>query len=295
VSVASMTGFARAGGQMDDVSWQWEVKSVNARGLDIRIRLAPGAEALEVPVRNAVGEAFSRGSFNINLTVTRVAASTRFSLNHELLDQLLSVVKEVEGRVKGGMVQIDGLLRVRGILEAVEDVETDEDKAKREAAMAASFTEALTAIKAARKSEGERLATVLQSQVDQIAELAQRSTKVASAQPAAIRDRLKAQMADLLAGSTNLSEERLAQEAAMLAGKADVREEIDRLNAHVSQARELIGGGGAVGRRLDFLSQEFNREANTLCSKAGDIELTRIGLDLKAVIEQFREQVQNVE
>lgn len=295
MSVASMTGFARAGGQMDDVSWQWEVKSVNARGLDIRIRLAPGAEALEVPVRNAVGEAFSRGSFNINLTVTRVAASTRFSLNHELLDQLLSVVKEVEGRVKGGMVQIDGLLRVRGILEAVEDVETDEDKAKREAAMATSFTEALTAIKAARKSEGERLATVLQSQVDQIAELAQRSTKVASAQPAAIRDRLKAQMADLLAGSTNLSEERLAQEAAMLAGKADVREEIDRLNAHVSQARELIGGGGAVGRRLDFLSQEFNREANTLCSKAGDIELTRIGLDLKAVIEQFREQVQNVE
>jgi uncharacterized protein (TIGR00255 family) len=295
VSVASMTGFARAGGQMDDVSWQWEVKSVNARGLDIRIRLAPGAEALEVPVRNAVGEAFSRGSFNINLTVTHVAASTRFSLNHELLDQLLGVVKEVEGRVKGGMVQIDGLLRVRGILEAVEDVESDEHKAKREVAMATSFTEALTAIAAARKSEGERLATVLQSQVNQIAELAKRSTLVASAQPAAIRDRLKAQMADLLAGSTNLSEERLAQEAAMLAGKADVREEIDRLNAHVAQARELIGGGGAVGRRLDFLSQEFNREANTLCSKAGDIELTRIGLDLKAVIEQFREQVQNVE
>jgi uncharacterized protein (TIGR00255 family) len=290
-----MTGFARAGGQMDDVSWQWEVKSVNARGLDIRIRLAPGAEALEVPVRNAVGEAFSRGSFNINLTVTHVAASTRFSLNHELLDQLLGVVKEVEGRVKGGMVQIDGLLRVRGILEAVEDVESDEHKAKREVAMATSFTEALTAIAAARKSEGERLATVLQSQVNQIAELAKRSTLVASAQPAAIRDRLKAQMADLLAGSTNLSEERLAQEAAMLAGKADVREEIDRLNAHVAQARELIGGGGAVGRRLDFLSQEFNREANTLCSKAGDIELTRIGLDLKAVIEQFREQVQNVE
>jgi len=295
VSVASMTGFARAGGQMDDVSWQWEVKSVNARGLDIRIRLAPGAEALEVPVRNAIGEVFSRGSFNINLTVTRVAPSTRFSLNHDLLDQLLGVVKEVEGRVKGGTVQIDGLLRVRGILEAVEDVESDEHKAKREAAMAASFTEALSAIAAARKSEGERLATVLQSQVNQIAELAKRSTMVAGAQPGAIRDRLKAQMADLLAGNANLSEERLAQEAAMLAGKADVREEIDRLNAHVAQARELIAGGGAVGRRLDFLSQEFNREANTLCSKAGDIELTRIGLDLKVVIEQFREQVQNVE
>jgi uncharacterized protein (TIGR00255 family) len=290
-----MTGFARAGGQMDDVSWQWEVKSVNARGLDIRIRLAPGAEALEVPVRNAIGEAFSRGSFNINLTVTRVGASTRFSLNHELLDQLLGVVKEVEGRVKGGTVQIDGLLRVRGILDAVEEVESEEHKAKREAAMTASFTEALAAIGVARESEGERLATVLQGQVNQIAELAKRATTVAAAQPAAIRDRLKAQMADLLAGSTNLSEERLAQEAAMLAGKADVREEIDRLNAHVSQARELIGGGGAVGRRLDFLSQEFNREANTLCSKAGDIELTRLGLDLKAVIEQFREQVQNVE
>ncbi len=280
---------------MDDVSWQWEVKSVNARGLDIRIRLAPGAEALEVPVRNAVGETFSRGSFNINLTVTRLAAATRFSLNHELLDQLLGLVRDIEGRVKGGTVQIDGLLRVRGILEAVEDVESDEHKARREAAMAASFGEALTAIAAARKSEGERLATVLQGQVDRIAALAKRSTMIAAAQPAALRDRLKAQMADLLAGSANLSEERLAQEAAVLAGKADVREEIDRLNAHVAQARELIGGGGAVGRRLDFLSQEFNREANTLCSKAGDIELTRLGLDLKAVIEQFREQVQNVE
>lgn len=290
-----MTGFARAGGQMDDVTWQWEVKSVNARGLDIRIRLAPGLEALEVPVRAAVGERFSRGSFNINLSVVRQTPINRFNLNHELLDQLLAVVKEVKGRIEGASVQVDGLLRVRGILEAVEEVESDEHKAKREAAMSASFTEALNAVAAARKAEGDRLAAVLQGHVAQIATLSQQATTVAAAQPAAIRDRFQAQMAELLAGSSNLSEERLAQEAAVLAGKADVREEIDRLTAHVAQARDLIKGGGAVGRRLDFLSQEFNREANTLCSKAADIELTRVGLDLKAVIEQFREQVQNVE
>jgi uncharacterized protein (TIGR00255 family) len=290
-----MTGFARSGGQMDDVTWQWEVKSVNARGLDIRIRLAPGLEALEVPVRATVGERFSRGSFNINLTVTRQAAITRFTLNHDLLDQLLAVVRDVEGQVKGASVQVDGLLRVRGILEAVEEVESDEHKAKREAAMTTSFTEALNAVAAARRDEGERLTAVLQGHVAQIAALAKQASSVAASQPGAIRDRLKAQMADLLAGAANLSEERLAQEAAILAGKADVREEIDRLNAHVAQARDLIGDGRAVGRRLDFLSQEFNREANTLCSKAADIELTRVGLDLKAVIEQFREQVQNVE
>jgi uncharacterized protein (TIGR00255 family) len=290
-----MTGFARAGGQTDTVSWQWEVKSVNARGLDIRIRLAPGSEALEVPVRAAVGDKFSRGSFNINLAVTRVAPTSGFSLNRELLDQLLGVVADVQRKVKGGTVQIDGLLRVHGILETVEEIESEADKAQREAAMTKSFGEALAAVAAARREEGERLAAVLRGQIDRISTLAEQATGVAAAQPTAIRDRLKAQMAELLAGSANLSEERIAQEAAVLAGKADVREEIDRLNAHVAQARELIAGGGAVGRRLDFLSQEFNREANTLCSKAGDIELTRIGLDLKAVIEQFREQVQNVE
>ena len=290
-----MTGFARAGGQIDDVIWQWEVKSVNGRGLDIRIRLAPGLESLEVPVRAALGERFSRGSFNINLTVTRQAPVTRFTLNHALLDQLLTVVKDVQGRVKGAAVQVDGLLRVRGILESVEELESDADKAKRETGMSASFTEALNAVAAARQAEGERLATVLKGQVGQIAELAKRAAALGAAQPAAIRDRLKAQMAELLAGSSNLSEDRLAQEAALLAGKADVREEIDRLNAHVAQAGDLLNAGGAVGRRLDFLSQEFNREANTLCSKAGDIELTRVGLELKAVIEQFREQVQNVE
>ena len=280
---------------MDTVSWQWEVKSVNARGLDVRIRLAPGSEALELPVRNAVGERFSRGSFNINLSLNRVTPVSRFVLNREALDQLLSVVRDVHSRVPGGSVQIDGLLRVRGILDAVEEIETDEAKAAREAAMNASFAEALSAVGAARAAEGERLAAVLQGHVTQIAQLAQQAAGLAAAQPAAIRDRLRAQMADLLAGSATLSDERLAQEAAVLAGKADVREEIDRLNAHVSQARELLGRGGAVGRRLDFLSQEFNREANTLCSKAGDIELTRVGLELKAVIEQFREQVQNVE
>ncbi|HEY4136714.1 MAG TPA: YicC/YloC family endoribonuclease [Alphaproteobacteria bacterium] len=290
-----MTGFARAAGQIDEIGWQWEVKSVNGRGLDLRIRLAPGSEGLEVATRAALAEKFSRGSFSVNLTVTRAGGSGRFLLNRDLLDQLLDVMGEVKARVPDAQApQIDGLLRVKGVLEEVEALDSDETKAKREKAMMKSLGEALVAVAAARQAEGAKLAAVLSGHVDKIATLAAQATGLAGAQPSAIRDRLQAKLKDLLGGS-GLSEERLAQEAALLAAKADVREEIDRLNAHVSQARELMAAGEPVGRRLDFLSQEFNREANTLCSKAEDLELTRVGLELKATIEQFREQVQNVE
>jgi len=291
-----MTGFARAGGQTDEVGWQWEVKSVNGRGLDIRVRLAPGYEGLEVPVRAAIAERFSRGSFNVALTVTRAGGGTRYVLNRDLLEQLLGVVQEVKGRMADATpAQIDGLLRVKGVLEEIEEPENEQHKTRRESAMLKSLDVALAAIAKARGSEGSKLAAVLEGHVTRIAELTGKAAGLAGAQPAAIRARLQAKLGELLSGQPGLPEERLAQEAALLAAKADVREELDRLTAHVTQARELMSAGGPVGRRLDFLSQEFNREANTLCSKAEDLELTRVGLELKATIEQFREQVQNVE
>jgi uncharacterized protein (TIGR00255 family) len=290
-----MTGFARAAGQMDDIGWQWEIKSVNGRGLDLRIRLAPGSESLEVATRAALAEKFSRGSFSVNLTVTRSGSAGRFVLNRELLDQLVSVMAEVKARVPDAAPpQIDGLLRVKGVLEEVEANDSEEAKAARDKAMLKSLAEALAAIAAARAAEGAKLAAVLEAHVGKIATLAAQAAGIAGAQPNAIRDRLQAKLKDLLGGGS-IAEDRLIQEAALLAAKADVREELDRLNAHVAQARELMAAKEPVGRRLDFLSQEFNREANTLCSKAEDLELTRVGLELKATIEQFREQVQNVE
>ncbi len=290
-----MTGFARAAGQMDDIGWQWEVKSVNGRGLDLRIRLAPGTESLEVATRAALAEKFSRGSFSVNLAVTRSASAGRFLLNRDLLDQLVGVMADVKARIPDAAApQIDGLLRVKGVLEEVEPAESEEAKAARDKAMLKSLAEALTAVAAARAAEGDKLAGVLEGHIAKIAALATQAAGIAGAQPAAIKARLAAKLKDLLGGA-GLSEDRLIQEVALLAAKADVREELDRLTAHVSQARELLAAKEPVGRRLDFLSQEFNREANTLCSKAEDLELTRVGLELKATIEQFREQVQNVE
>jgi uncharacterized protein (TIGR00255 family) len=290
-----MTGFARAAGQMDDIGWQWEVKSVNGRGLDLRIRLAPGAEGLEVATRAALAEKFSRGSFSVNLAVTRAASAGRFLLNRDLLDQLVSVMADVKARIPDAAApQIDGLLRVKGVLEEIEPAESDEARAARDKAMLKSLAEALIAVTAARAAEGDKLAGVLEGHVAKIAALAQQAAAIAGAQPEAIKARLVAKLTDLLGGS-GIAEDRLIQEAALLAAKADVREELDRLTAHVAQARELLAAKEPVGRRLDFLSQEFNREANTLCSKAEDLELTRVGLELKATIEQFREQVQNVE
>ena len=280
---------------MDDIGWQWEVKSVNGRGLDLRIRLAPGAESLEVATRAALAEKFSRGSFSVNLSTTRAASAGRFLLNRDLLDQLVGVMADVKARIPDAAApQIDGLLRVKGVLEEVEPADSEEAKAARDKAMLKSLAEALAAVAKARAEEGAKLAAVLEGHVAKIATLAAQAASVAGAQPAAIKARLVAKLKDLLGGA-GLAEDRLIQEAALLAAKADVREELDRLQAHVAQARELLAAKEPVGRRLDFLSQEFNREANTLCSKAEDLELTRIGLELKATIEQFREQVQNVE
>ncbi len=290
-----MTGFARAEGHEGDFLWRWEVKSVNARGLDIRCRVPHGFEALELVARTAVAEHFQRGSFNVVLVVVKPPGEVKLVLNRDMLDQVLNIAKEIEAETNAAPPRLDGLLGIRGVVDAVEQVEDEEDRGRREGLITATLDEALGAIEAMRRDEGGRLAITLEGHLARIDELCAKSETLAAAQPGDIKARLKERITALIEAEPALAEERLAQESLLLASKADVREEIDRLKSHIIAARDLIGQGGAVGRRLDFLAQEFNREANTLCSKSADKDLTMTGLDLKATIEQFREQIQNIE
>ena len=290
-----MTGFARAGGGAGARAWSWEARSVNGRGLDVRLRLPSGHDAIEPPARAAVAERFQRGSLSISLNLVEAPEGGAWRVNEAALDHAVEAARRLKARLPEAVLSVDGLLALRGVLETGEATESEEERAAREAAMLTSLAQALDALRKARREEGLRLQALLEERLVEIARLAADARLAAAAQPAALRARLKDQVEALLAASPGLSEERLAQEAALLAAKADIREELDRLDAHVAAARDLLKAGGAVGRRLDFLSQEFNREANTLCSKSSDVALTRIGLDIKAAIEQLREQAANVE
>ena len=290
-----MTGFARMEGDQDGYGWSWEVRSVNARNLDVRLRLPPGFDRLEAALRKAVADRLKRGSVNATLTVARPEQPPQIRVNREVLDQVLALAEELATRIEAAPPRIDGLLAVRGVLETTEEEETEDQRARVDKAVVAGFDAALKALAAARAEEGGRLAVVVAGHLDRIAELADAARASAEAQPKAVEARLRDAVGALFEDEKRLSEERVAQEVALLAAKSDVREEIDRLVAHVASAREMMGSDDAVGRRLDFLCQEFNREANTLCSKASALELTRIGLELKASVEQLREQIQNIE
>lgn len=297
-TIASMTGFARSGGQRPDLglSWTWEARSVNGKGLDVRVRWPNGFDALEAPAKELVGRRLTRGSVTLSLQTRSDAGSgtAQVRINQALLAQLMDLARDLPLHVQPPT--FDGLLQVRGVLETLEGEEPDEETRKAlEAEMLASLAEALTGLEAARSEEGVRLNAILRSHLATIADLVVKAGQTASARPDAMQDRLRAALAQLLEAKVPVSEDRLAQELALIATRQDVREELDRLTAHVAQATELLDVAGPVGRRLDFLCQEFNREANTLCSKAQDTALTRIGLDLKTVIDQLREQVQNVE
>lgn len=294
-TLASMTGYARAAGARPGVGFTVELKSVNGRGLDLRMRLASGFDALESEIRRLIGKSITRGSLTVSLNVDREGEGGRVVVNHQALEAVLEGFKWLESRVDAEKPRLDGILALRGVLEQHETaLSTDEEEALN-AAILAAVADAVTGLAAARLEEGARISAILSERIDEIAAL----TKAAEIHPGRSRDailaRLRQQVADLSEASPTLSDERLAQEAMLLATKADIREELDRLGAHIAAARQLIAGGGPVGRKLDFLSQEFNREANTLCSKSNDVALTAIGLDLKAVIDQLREQVQNVE
>ena len=288
-----MTGFARTQGEAPGISWVWEVKSVNGRALDLRLRLAPGFDALEPELRAAVTQRFRRGNFSASLSIARIAAPV-LRINREALAQLVALINELTGEVEAAPPRLDGLLALRGVVETVED----EDEAvleERRAGVLAGWNAALDRLAVARAEEGSRIAVLLRQQLDETATLATAAEARAAAQPAALGERLRTVLAGLADLAPSVAEERVAQEVAVLVARSDIREELERLRAHLDQAGELLRQGEAVGRRLDFLCQELNREANTLCSKSADIELTRIGLSLKAVIEQFREQVQNIE
>ncbi len=296
MTISSMTGFARAEGQNGDGSWTWEVKSVNSKGLDLRVRIPGGFERLEPPVRDRAQSRFRRGNVTLVLSITGNKGKGGYRINQAVLAELLAVLPEIRKQIPDAETpSIDGLLGLRGVIEPVEEDLTDEAQHALDEAILASLDTALVSLAAMRDGEGERLAPALKKLLDDIGRLSNEADSLAAAQPEAIHARLKNQVQALLDDGQTLSEDRLAQEIALLASKADLREELDRLKAHNEAARSLVAGDGAVGRKLDFLCQEFNREANTLCSKSQDVELTRIGLDLKAAIEQFREQVQNIE
>lgn len=293
--IASMTGYARARGEAEAVRFQVEIKSVNARGLDIRSRIAPGYEALEGEIRRRLGAALSRGSITLTLNVEGEGEGGRITVNRQALDAVLAAMAELQGRVAAEPPRLDGILALKGVLEQHESSLSPEAEQAVGRAILAAADAAIADLLVARREEGARLADILGERIEEIAAL----RKAAEIHPGRSRDaileRLRGQLADLAAFATGFSEDRLAQEALLLATKADIREELDRLGAHIAAARQLLASGGPVGRKLDFLSQEFNREANTLCSKSNAVELTAIGLDLKAVIDQFREQVQNIE
>jgi uncharacterized protein (TIGR00255 family) len=290
-----MTGFARAEGADGDFHWTWEIRSVNGRNLDIRCRLPPGMDSLDPAVRAAVPERCRRGNVSVLLSVTRGAAPPRIRVNREVLDQLAAVIEELRARMPAASPNPEALLAVRGVVDVIEEEEAEDLRERRMALLTESLGRALDSLRAMRMEEGDRLVALIGRQLDDIDGLRRAAGACAALQPDALRARLRQQLHTLLEGVASLGEERLAQEAALLVARGDVREELDRLGAHVEAGRALLANGGAVGRKLDFLCQEFNREANTLCSKSTDVELTRIGLDLKAAIEQMREQVQNIE
>src|SRR3984893_1827560 len=260
VGVSSMTGFAHAEGEADGISWIWEVKSVNGRALELRLRLPAGFEPIEPQLRAALAQRCRRGNISANLAVTRLTPPA-IRINRAMLGQIVALLRELSGEIDAAPPRLDGLVGMRGVIETVEDDPDDIVEARRAAVLAGWWV------------PFRRLA----------------------AGRAAIRPRLEALLAELSGLAPAMREERVAQELAMLVSRADVREELDRLRAHIAQVGDLFEAGEAIGRQLEFLCQELNREADTLCSKSADIELTRIGLSLKAAMEQFREQVQKLE
>ena len=292
----SMTGYARLSGEDEGLGWIWEAKSVNGRGLELRTRLPNFFDFLDLPVREAAQKRFKRGNITLSLTITHRTRTAPLAVNEALLDQLIALTRRWRDKAPDlAPPSLDGLLALRGVMENPEGAELEAENAALGAALLRGCDQVLGQLAAMRADEGAKLGVVLSGLLDEIAALVADALSSAALDPAQLKTRLKTQLAALLDSGLTLSEERLAQEVALLISKADVREELDRLSAHLTAARKMLGSDEPVGRKLDFLCQEFNREANTLCSKANDIGLTRIGLALKAAIEQFREQVQNIE
>ena len=295
MALSSMTGFARSHGASGPYAFEWELKSVNAKGFDLRMRLPPGWDDLEALTKKRASQVLSRGTVYANLNVKRTTAASTIRVNEEVLASIVKVAGTLAGKLDAVAPSIDGLLGIKGVIEVVEPESSEaEDMDAKEAATAA-FEQALTDLVEMRRREGLSLGQILSQRMDEIEQLAKKAEAAPARKPEAIKARLAEQIAVLLESSDRFDPDRLNQEALLMATRADIREELDRIASHIAQAREMIARGGPVGRRLDFLAQEFNREVNTCCSKSNDVELTNIGLEMKNVVEQFREQVQNLE
>jgi len=295
MSLVSMTGFADAHGAHGAFRWRWEVKSVNGRGFDLRLRTPPGFDSIEPAARMLANERFRRGNVQATLTLEPQEGARGLKVDPEALASAIRIARQIADEVGLQPARVDGLLALKGVIVQDELAAADSvERAARDAALLESLAAAFDALRRSRRTEGVKLAIHLTGMVDDIVRLTAEAVQLASVQPAAIRERLSVQMKELLE-APQISPDRIAQEVALLAARADVREELDRLRAHSQEARQLLHSGEAIGRKLDFLAQEFNREANTLCSKSADIALTRVGLALKHTIDQFREQAQNVE
>lgn len=295
MALSSMTGFSRSEGVAEASVWAWEVKSVNSKGLDIKLRLPASLDAVEPLIRQKIAAAVTRGSIFASLTLKREVAVSEVRINETVLAQVAEAARLIAERIDARAPAIDGLLAIKGVIDVVEPEETEEARAAVQASVLAGLDKALSDLVVMRKAEGAALGAILAERLDEIAALKREAEDNPARRPEAIKAKLGESIRVLLESGKAFDPDRLHQEALLLASKADIREELDRLDAHVAAARKLLGEGGPVGRKLDFLAQEFNRETNTLCSKANDISLTSTGLALKAVVEQFREQVQNLE
>ncbi|MEP3197140.1 MAG: YicC/YloC family endoribonuclease [Lentilitoribacter sp.] len=294
MAVCSMTGYASSDGVCSNVAWMWELRAVNGKGLDVRMRIPSGFEGLEQKMRGKCAEVLTRGNLQISLTAKEQGAATELVVNQSALDSVLKISKDLEDQ-GFDKPSTDGILSIRGVLEERHVERSEAEQAELLAAIEQGFETALNGLVTARKAEGKALADVLLGQVSQISQLVQKVIADPSRSQEAIKERLQNQVKNLIDSNSSFDEERLYVEAAILATKADLQEEIDRLLAHIVSANSLIDEGGPIGRRLDFLAQEFNRECNTICSKSNAANVTAIGLELKVLVDQFREQIQNVE
>lgn len=293
--LSSMTGFARAQGISGPYAWAWEMKSVNAKGLDLRLRLPIGWDSVEAPARAALSRAVARGTISATLTIDRNGAAPAVRINEDVLAALVEASGKAAARFKIAAPSLDSLLGMKGVIEVADNQENPEEKAAAEQAVVKGFEESLKALGEMRAREGAALGKILADRIGEIEKLSAAADANPARKPEAIRAKLAEQIKTLLSTGEKFDADRLHQEAMLLAAKADIREELDRLTTHVAAVRKLLADGGSIGRKLDFLAQELNRESNTLCSKANDVSLTAIGLDLKAAVDQFREQVANLE
>ncbi|MBL4893754.1 MAG: YicC family protein [Emcibacter sp.] len=295
MTLSSMTGFARTSGSWENYHWTWEIKSVNGRSLDVRCRTPLGLDGIEQMARKATKDNIARGSVNINLQMNRESDGTSFKINQEMLDVLVEVATETAMKNHLPQPSLDALMGIRDVIQYVEAEDDEANLKARDAALKTSFEETLSAFKVSRDGEGAAMQNVLSALLDEIEQLVKQADSLAAELPEMIRKRYMDKVNALLDDKSGIDPERIAQEVVLLATKADIKEEIDRLYAHIDAGRKHLKAEGQIGRKLDFLTQEFNREANTLCSKASDIRLTEVGLSLKTSIDQFKEQIQNIE